>query len=552
MRTLSIKFRILLLAAVPTFLLAVLLTWLAISNANDIVEDSLKQQRQSLTEEKRKELDELLEMAISATQSATDTEQVKAILRKLRYDHGNNYFFVYDTRGVQVVSADNPEREGKNFYDSRSPDGRNLVREYIEAARKGGDYIEYNWPKAGQSQPSPKLAKAIKFPGQDWVIATGFYIDDLDRTLAELEAKLRAQSRNSMISILILAALLLAAALVLGALLARSIIQPLNGAVAAMQNIASGEGDLTRRLDESLGHELGALAKAFNTFAGKVAALVNNVRGSVKTLALSSEELSQIMQQADEGVRRQHSESDMVAVAMNEMSAAAQEVASSASNAAGATGEVEKQVKGASVRLDDAIKVIGGLEVKVNTGVDVISKVGEESKSIGSVLEVISGIAEQTNLLALNAAIEAARAGEQGRGFAVVADEVRTLAARTAASTGEINQMIGRLQSGANEAVGAISSIREGSEETVKQTKEVDRALKEIYQAVTTINDMNNQIAAAAEQQTTVSESINENLHTIVSIAEQSARGTQEANNISTSLNKLAADLQELVGSYKT
>ncbi|WP_438862506.1 methyl-accepting chemotaxis protein [Neptunicella sp.] len=552
MNNLSIKFRILLLAAIPTLLLAVVMTILAINNASSIVENSLAQQKQSLYQAKRTQLDELLHMAITAGSVAQNEDELKNILRTIRYEGGKNYFFVYDTSGVQIVSADNTEREGKNFYNSRSPEGRYLVQEYIAAARKGGDYVEYNWPKAGSTVPSPKMAKAIMFPGKDWVIATGFYIDDLEKNLAELDEKLQSSTNKSVITTVIIAIVLLAVALALGVVLSASILRPINGAVEAMQDIASGEGDLSRRLDENAAEEIQALAKAFNTFAQKVADLVNNVRNSITTMANSSEELTLLMTQTDDGVKRQHVEGDMVAVAMNEMSAAAQEVATSAGNAANETAEVEKQVDSAAKRLDGAISVISGLEQKVNAGVEVISRVGEESKNIGGVLEVISGIAEQTNLLALNAAIEAARAGEQGRGFAVVADEVRTLAAKTAASTGEINQMIARLQNGSSEAVDAISSIREGSEETVMHTKEVDTALKEIHQAVMTINDMNSQIATAAEEQTSVSESINENLHTIVSIAEETANSTEAARGISEDLNKLAAELDSLVGQYKT
>lgn len=208
--------------------------------------------------------------------------------------------------------------------------------------------------------------------------------------------------------------------------------------------------------------------------------------------------------------------------------------------------------KVASQGLAAAIEVIHGLEQQVQTGVDVISRLGEESQNIGGVLEVIEGIAEQTNLLALNAAIEAARAGEQGRGFAVVADEVRTLAARTASSTQQINDMIGKLQSGATEAVEAVDEIKERSVHTVNEASRVDAALKEIQTAVSTINDMNNQIATAAEEQTSVSETINENVHNIVGIAQETADGTSQAVNISEQLATLATELEQIISRYKT
>lgn len=548
----SIKQRIVLLALLPVLLLAIILSLMAVSQSNNVARLGAERLSQSLFDERRAQLDALLDIAITAISAVSTTEEKKAVLRRIRYENGNNYFFVYDNQGVQVMSADNPQREGQNFADSRTPDGRYLVREYLEAARKGSDYVQYNWTRPGSQQAAPKLAKAVSIPGTDWVIATGFYIDDLDSKIASLNADTQSELRAGTLRTLLIAALVVVAMVALGLMLASTIVKPLQRAVSAMQDVASGDGDLTRRLDAGQGHELGALAIAFNNFAAKVAELVNNVRGSVATLSQSASELSTLMQQAERGVQQQHEESDQVATAMTEMSTTAQDVAGSASNAAHAANDAEQQVNRAATTLDAAIGVINGLEQQVNAGVEVISRVGNESQSIGGVIEVIRGIAEQTNLLALNAAIEAARAGDQGRGFAVVADEVRTLAARTASSTEEINQMIGRLQGGANEAVGAIGQIKQHSQHTVQEAEKVDRALREIQTAVATINDMNNQIASAAEEQTTVAETINQNIHQIVIIAQDTATGTSRAAMISRQLDQLASELDTIVGRYRT
>ncbi len=549
---LSIKQRIVLLALLPVLLLAVILSLMALSQANNVARLGSERLSQSLFEERRAQLDALLEIAITAINAVSAEEDKKHVLRRIRYENDSNYFFVYDRTGVQVVSADNPQREGQNFFDSRTPDGRYLVREYLEAARKGGGYVEYNWPRPGSQQAAPKLAKAINVPGTDWIIATGFYIDDLDSKIVRLNADTQAEVHAGAWRTLLIASLVVAAMLLFGLVLASTIVKPLQRAVSAMQDVASGDGDLTRRLDAGQGHELGALAVAFNNFAAKVAELVNNVRGSVNTLSQSASELSTLMQQAEQGVQQQHAESDQVATAMTEMSTTAQDVAGSASNAAHAANDAEQQVNRAASTLDAAIGVINGLEQQVNVGVEVISRVGSESQGIGGVIEVIRSIAEQTNLLALNAAIEAARAGDQGRGFAVVADEVRTLAARTASSTEEINQMIVRLQGGATEAVGAIDQIKQHSQHTVQEAEKVDRALREIQTAVSTINDMNNQIASAAEEQTTVAETINQNIHQIVIIAQDTANGTSRAASISRQLDQLASELDSIVGRYRT
>ncbi|WP_371877154.1 methyl-accepting chemotaxis protein [Pseudomonas solani] len=318
-----------------------------------------------------------------------------------------------------------------------------------------------------------------------------------------------------------------------------------------MENIARGEGDLTRRLDPSAGHELGTLARAFNHFAEQIGQLVRQTRSSAATLGAASEELGAFMEQTGQGIASQHVESDQLATAMEQMSAAALQVASSAAGAAQAAQAAEDQVQGAQGLVRSAAEVIDGLEGQVESGVEIIRRLGSESEGIGGVLDVIHGVAEQTNLLALNAAIEAARAGDQGRGFAVVADEVRTLAGRTQSSTAEIQEMIGRLQAGAREAIAAIGQIRGGSARAVVEVGRVGQALEAVVEATTTINGMNAQIAAAAEEQTQVCESINANVHQIAAIAEQTAAGSRTASDITQRLGDMAGGLQRLVGRYR-
>ncbi|MCC4263952.1 methyl-accepting chemotaxis protein [Oceanimonas baumannii] len=555
MRQLSIRQKILLLALFPLLLLAAVSTWVNVSQSVRLKELSGQSLHDSLFNARKQQLANYMELAITGIQpllARGDTDAAKAQLRRLRFDDGSGYFFVYNHDGVQVVSADNPAREGNNYFGSTSPDGRYLVQEYIDLGRNGGGYVEYSWPKLDATKGSPKLAHIMPVPGTDWLLGTGFYIDDLLATVNKLESELSASVHRGLVNSALSATLLLALIAAAGLVIARGIHAPIRQAVHTMENIARGEGDLTRRLDDGQQNELGVLARSFNQFAGQISDLVQDTRHSANTLQQASNDLQRFMQETEQGISRQHHESDQLATAMNQMSATAQEVAGSAASAAQAAEQAENLVNSAQRQLQETIAVIDGLEHQVAAGVDIIQRLGQESDQIGTVLDVIRGVAEQTNLLALNAAIEAARAGEQGRGFAVVADEVRTLAGRTQTSTEEIHTMITRLQQGAKEAVQAIETIRDGSSHTVAEARRIDEALLDIGTAVNTINLMNAQIASAAEEQTQVSENINTNVHEIVAIAEQTNAGSTAASKTSRQLGELASHLQQLVSRYRT
>jgi methyl-accepting chemotaxis protein len=242
----------------------------------------------------------------------------------------------------------------------------------------------------------------------------------------------------------------------------------------------------------------------------------------------------------------------MVATAIHEMSATAKEVASSIAHTATASGEANEQTIGGSRIVKQSIDQINRLAKQIDTSSDAISAVEQYSSAISGVLDVIKGVAEQTNLLALNAAIEAARAGEQGRGFAVVADEVRTLAGRTQASTEEINETIEKLQGGSQQAVAAMEQSRQEMQSAVDLATQTGEALNAIADAVHKIDEMATQIAGASEEQGAVSEEINQNITRINEMSSQTAAGSEDTATASEDLSRMAAELQVLVGQFKT
>ncbi|MDP7591358.1 MAG: methyl-accepting chemotaxis protein [Litorilituus sp.] len=328
-----------------------------------------------------------------------------------------------------------------------------------------------------------------------------------------------------------------------------SITGPL-GRVNDMLNIVAS-GDLSRKLDESGQDEFAQLAKNCNLLIDSLRNLIEGIVNRSSQLASSAEETSAVTAESTTAIEEQRNQVEQAASATTEMSSTSQSVLSSANDALNeikhADDEAER-VKTISGRNRKTIEQLAG---EVDSAAQVINQLQQDSASIGGILDVIRGIADQTNLLALNAAIEAARAGEQGRGFAVVADEVRTLASRTQESTSEIQTMIEALQTGAGKAVTVMDAGKSKAADCVTQSEEADKALETITHAVHEAYDRSSQIATAAEEQSVVAHEISENLESIVTIAEQTAAGSQQTAASSNQVAKLSEELQQSVLEFK-
>ncbi|MGL6487836.1 methyl-accepting chemotaxis protein [Aeromonas hydrophila] len=383
----------------------------------------------------------------------------------------------------------------------------------------------------------------------------GIYIE-LPRSVVlasalQLQDNLSGQASRSVMTQLLIGGLISAVALICIWLMAHQIVAPIRAVVARLKDIASGEGDLTQRIELRRDDEIGELAKWFNSFLNKLQSTISQVIDTVAGTRASAEQAASVAERTSAGMQAQYQEVDLVATAFEELSATALQVAGNANSAVAAANQADTAAQEGKYVVADTQEAMRKLMAVISDAKPVVEHLSANSENINDILVVIQGIAEQTNLLALNAAIEAARAGEQGRGFAVVADEVRNLAGRTQNAIVEIQTLIGQLQSGTEAVVKAIMTGHSQADLTLTKVDLSVSVLEQIIHAVATIHQMNEQIARAAQEQSGVADEINRNVsnirdvsHTIRAEAASSAENGRE-------LSALADKQQQLVGQFK-
>ncbi|MBR2179157.1 MAG: cache domain-containing protein [Selenomonadaceae bacterium] len=561
----------------------------------DSTEAEVNQYRAALTEDVERELKIETETAISIidtvykrqqagqlTQEQAMTEAA-ALVRNLRYDNGAGYFWIDTYEGVNVVLLGRTETEGKSRINLTDPHGKQFIKEMIENGQKsGGGYTDLMFAKPNQTEPLPKRNYTASFAPYRWVIGTGVWIDYIDTKVAAVQERADAEFRSNLIMVVVVMIILEVLLIVASLFVSKRMIQPIRDLTEAVDVLATGDFRMTNNsipIDTERGDEIGVMGQAVLNLRKNVNDMVKKVAEAAEQVAAASEQLT--------------ASADQSSLAINQVADSIVKVAGAATEQFGevenATRQSEQLMKNMNTFTDtlsassskiqetnnaaemggksvaDAVDQMKVIESSVSDASTVIAQLGEESDKIGKIVDAIAAIADQTNLLALNAAIEAARAGEHGRGFAVVADEVRKLAEQSQTSAQEISNLIGSIQAKAQDAVHSMqdsvkqvqsgASSVDGAGKTFKEiavmVTDVAEGSERMEAIVAELVDSTDVITKSVDHINTKSREVAKESETVSAASEEQTATMHEIADASRSLAMQAQNMQEVIAKFK-
>jgi methyl-accepting chemotaxis protein len=544
-------------AFVPFILVAVVGIFMQIKTLDTIKQDVSAISEKAIIEVEKRRLVTVIESSLSIIQPYIDMpgkegmDAALALLHSYRFDNNVGYLFAYDKEGTRLMSGSNVG-VGKNFFDSKDKFGNPIVQNIIKAAQSGEGFSIYFFPKNGETEPSEKHSYSVWIDKWEIAIATGFFIDGTEALLSDIDSSLVNSGNTSMMMNLTVILGLSALVAIIIFLSVKVMLSALHSLRDAVEDLADGEGDLTRALPGSSLDILDDISRHFNRFISSMAGdiiILKNACAQLNEVAEVSRQQHGILEVAAD---KQVQETTSTAAAIEEMSTTAMEIADNAENtrisAENTDGEVQnvlKQVQISGEELNGLNLVLGNVEAS-------IQELGGNVEEINSVLEVIQGISEQTNLLALNAAIEAARAGELGRGFAVVADEVRNLAQRSQQSTVEIQTILDKLQTSAAKTIQDMTNTTEQRTKVIDAMDTITNIIHSSSESIKHLTRMSIDVSNAANQQSTVVNDMAKNISGIADIAESIGQSSQETSKQFTRLEDQSQLIQRVTNKFKT